>query len=68
MNDPKNRPFTRFAAAILGPDAVKALDAGNCPCCKKSIGPFRNSLSQKEYGISGMCQNCQDSVFGDTDE
>lgn len=25
---------------------------------------FRNELSAKEYYISGMCQHCQDSVFG----
>ena len=27
-------------------------------------GTFRNVLSYKEYTISGMCQKCQDSVFG----
>jgi hypothetical protein len=26
--------------------------------------PFRDSLSNKEYTISGMCQACQDQVFG----
>lgn len=25
---------------------------------------FRDELSAKEYYISGMCQDCQDSVFG----
>lgn len=25
---------------------------------------FRNEVSAKEYYISGMCQACQDSVFG----
>ena len=25
---------------------------------------FRNTLSLREYTISGMCQKCQDSVFG----
>lgn len=25
---------------------------------------FRDELSAKEYYISGMCQSCQDSVFG----
>lgn len=25
---------------------------------------FRDELSAKEYYISGMCQACQDSVFG----
>lgn len=26
--------------------------------------PFRDALSWKEYGISGLCQNCQDTIFG----
>lgn len=25
---------------------------------------FRDALSAKEYRISGMCQSCQDSIFG----
>jgi hypothetical protein len=35
-----------------------------CPSCKKPIGMFRDALSRKEYGISGLCQLCQDKVFG----
>lgn len=26
---------------------------------------FRNEASAREYYISGMCQSCQDSVFGE---
>ena len=26
---------------------------------------FRDELSAKEYYISGMCQHCQDKVFGE---
>jgi hypothetical protein len=26
---------------------------------------FRNEISAREYYISGMCQDCQDSVFGE---
>ena len=29
---------------------------------------FRDELSAKEYYISGMCQACQDSGFGGSDE
>lgn len=25
---------------------------------------FKDALSQKEYTISGLCQECQDRVFG----
>ena len=29
---------------------------------------FRDQLSQKEYNISGLCQTCQDTIFGGGDE
>lgn len=43
---------------------------GKCPTCKQSINvkKFRNDLSWKEYGISGMCQLCQDKVFEEAEE
>ncbi len=38
---------------------------GKCPTCQKEIKDdgFRDTLSRKEYGISGMCQECQDKTF-----
>lgn len=36
---------------------------GKCATCGKPIYGFKDRLSKKEYGISGMCQECQDSVF-----
>lgn len=64
----KNRPFTRLAAEMLGGKALTDLDDGKCPTCgsdKTKIDDFRDSLSIKEFAISGMCQSCQDSVFGE---
>jgi hypothetical protein len=43
---------------------VKAFEAGLCPFCNKEVGKFRNALSKKEYEISGLCQECQDDMFG----
>lgn len=60
--DPRDRPFTQFAARAIG--GHNALNAGRCPTCQSEIGEFRNELSKKEFSISGMCQECQDSVFG----
>lgn len=39
---------------------------GLCPVCKKKIimNEFKDSLSKKEFKISGMCQKCQNKVFG----
>jgi len=35
-----------------------------CVTCGKNASEFKDALSRKEYSISGMCQSCQDSVFG----
>ncbi len=46
--------------------AVDAVEAGRCPFCGEVVDltGFRDSLSRKEYLISGLCQKCQDSFFG----
>jgi len=36
-----------------------------CSVCPKEITGFRDQLSEKEYTISGMCQDCQDETFCD---
>lgn len=47
-------------------DMVKAVDAGLCPFCNKKVDmkDFRDELSKREFGISGICQKCQDETFG----
>jgi len=39
---------------------------GKCTMCSKNIdwSQFRNAISKKEFRISGLCQECQDDVFG----
>lgn len=39
---------------------------GLCPFCAKAIetSDFKDDLSRKEFGISGLCQACQDDTFG----
>ncbi len=43
--------------------AVERFEEGLCATCGSSAGLFRDDLSRREYGISGMCQPCQDMVF-----
>lgn len=48
---------------------VDRTEEGKCalPNCGKVIHPnteFRDSGSRKEFSISGMCQACQDAMFG----
>lgn len=50
----------------LGFDEELARVAENkCPICNKPIGVFRDALSKREFEISGICQECQDKVFGE---
>jgi len=41
-------------------------DSHLCPCCGCDVNKeaFRDDISRREFEISGMCQQCQDSVFG----
>jgi hypothetical protein len=43
---------------------------GWCPVCSEPVDKslFRDSLSKKEFELSGLCQKCQDDVFSEEDE
>ena len=43
-----------------------AIVQDKCVTCDKGATEFDDDLSRKEYTISGMCQECQNSVFGGT--
>ena len=36
-----------------------------CPFCKKPVdeSKLRREIDRKEFKISGMCQDCQDTTF-----
>jgi hypothetical protein len=60
----KDRPFTMFAArTALGQTAVNRLKQGACPMCGSTDKTFKNKVSTREHGITGLCQTCQDKVF-----
>lgn len=52
---------SRFGKTKIAAEAEKV-----CVFCHKPIKDedFRNEISRREYGISGICQKCQDDVFG----
>ncbi len=52
----------------LGRARSLAIAARACVTCGKRADIFRDSLSVKEYNISGMCQKCQDEVFVENEE
>jgi len=39
-----------------------------CVICGNAKGEFKDALSEKEWGMTKMCQACQDATFGDLDE
>jgi hypothetical protein len=52
-------------------DAAARLDAeyvpGQCPYCRRRFDPvqeFRDAGSVREYWVTGLCQACQDAIFG----
>lgn len=64
-----DKPDTDKPVFKLMPDAKINVEENICPTCKKPIGvitseTFKDRLSEKEYSISGMCQECQDGIFG----
>ena len=50
---------------FFGRSRLGAIAAEKCACCGGIAEHFKNSLSAKEYKISGMCQTCQDETFGE---
>ena len=57
-------PYMREAAlamaGIMGWDGAE----DTCRLCNSRVTGFRDVMSEKEYYISGMCQDCQDETFG----
>lgn len=44
---------------------LNRISIGFCPLCNNKIylDEFKDTLSEKEYRISGLCQKCQDKMF-----
>ena len=66
MKTPMSEKSPEMVAAIeeMFPGTLDAIELNQCPVCNAQITQFRDKLSEREYEISGMCQHCQDQVFG----
>lgn len=53
-----------FTLQTFGNIRSESIEHDICVCCGQPAVEFKDELSKKEFSISGMCQNCQDSVFG----
>ena len=52
------------AMSLFGRSCTVAMSNGQCVKCGEFNLEFNDELSRKEYGISGLCQCCQDIIFG----
>ena len=57
----------KLAVQIFG---VTRTSGANCVCHNKpqSRVTFRDEVSFREFGISGLCQESQDDIFGESEE
>jgi hypothetical protein len=63
----KNPTMDALLSSLMGKDRAEVIRLGKCMSCDRVgniASSFRDDLSRKEYQISGMCQSCQDDIFG----
>ena len=57
--------------SFTGKNRHQVVHEGRCMCCDSTgniATSFSDDISRKEYSISGLCQSCQDDVFGVSDD
>lgn len=64
----KNPILDKLLSEMTGADREGTIKTNKCipppiGCGQDAIW-FRNKQSSKEYSISGLCQECQDKIFG----
>ena len=69
MNNMNNRDLAKEAMSLnlFGRSRLIAIAGKGCVKCGGPAVDFRDEISRKEYGISGLCQCRQDSIFGTED-
>lgn len=60
----KSEGVESLIRATAGKDRRSTILSRSCMLCNQDAVEFRDELSRREYAISGMCQKCQDKVFG----
>ena len=60
----KHQGIEQMLTNLTGVSRVGAVQEASCVTCGGEARLFRDEVSRKEYRISAMCQDCQDSVFG----
>jgi len=66
-NEAKNEVIENLLeefSKIIGTPRSIAFKTNTCVTCSGEANDFRDATSKKEYTISGMCQPCQDKIWG----
>ncbi len=53
-----------LASSFKGRTKGESVRTNKCIMCDNPNLDFRDGTSKREYSISGMCQTCQDKIFG----
>lgn len=56
--------FDKVATVLFGRTRAEALDQHICVACGGPAVEFKDEKSRAEYGITMLCQTCQDEIFG----
>ena len=67
-SDPQFYSITINNPRALLQEIFGADQPGICRTCKGPVTEFKDELSAREFGISHMCQACQDEAFAPFDE
>jgi hypothetical protein len=54
-----------MAFELYGRSRTLSLAGNECVKCGEFNLEFRDEISRREYGISALCQCCQDGIFGE---
>lgn len=57
------RFLDEMSLSIFGRSRSLALAANGCVKCGNRVDNFRDEQSKREYEISGLCGDCQDSML-----
>jgi hypothetical protein len=52
--------LNKMSLNMYGISVSEALSKGICVCCKEQA-----NINDVEYNISGICEECQDGIFGE---
>lgn len=64
----KSAAVEQILTELAGISRQDAAEQKICTWCKKPIAGFKDALSEKEYRVSGFCQECQDATFDSAED